>query len=142
MTPQNQNDLPSLLPRPAGELAARFERAWKPALGWGFFARVNNSQIGQLYIVTALMFFVAAGVLALIMRTQLAVPDNTLVTPQLYNQLFTMHGTVMMFLFAIPAVERSRFTSCPTCWARATCRSRAWAPMRTGLTRSAARFSF
>ncbi len=59
----------------------------------------------MLYIATALIFFVLAGVLALIMRTQLAVPNNTLVSPQLYNQLFTMHGTVMMFLFAIPVVE-------------------------------------
>ncbi len=92
------------MPRPAGELAA-LEHAWKPASGWRFFSRVNNTQIGLLYIATALIFFVLAGVLALIMRTQLAVPDNTLVSPQLYNQLFTMHGTVMMFLFAIPVVE-------------------------------------
>ena len=103
--PANSPDsLPSSLPRPAGELAA-LEHAWKPASGWRFFSRVNNTQIGLLYIATALMFFVLAGVLALIMRTQLAVPDNTLVSPQLYNQLFTMHGTVMMFLFAIPVVE-------------------------------------
>ena len=46
-----------------------------------------------------------AGILALIMRTQLAVPDNDLVSPEIYNQLFTMHGTVMMFLFAVPVVE-------------------------------------
>ena len=98
------DSLPSSLPRPAGELA-ELERAWKPASGWRSFSRVNNTQIGLLYIATALMFFVLAGVLALIMRTQLAVPDNTLVSPGLYNQLFTMHGTVMMFLFAIPVVE-------------------------------------
>jgi cytochrome c oxidase subunit I+III len=96
--------LPSSLPRPKGELEA-LERAWKPAPGWGFFARVNNSQIGQLYIATALVFFVLAGVLALLMRAQLAVAENSLISPQLYNQLFTMHGTVMMFLFAIPVVE-------------------------------------
>ena len=46
-----------------------------------------------------------AGVLALLMRVQLAVPENGLVGPTLYNQLFTMHGTVMMFLFAVPVVE-------------------------------------
>ena len=104
MTSPGSIDLPSSLPRPAGELA-ELERAWEPASGWRSFSRVNNSQIGLLYVCTALMFFVLAGVLALIMRTQLAVPENTLVTPQLYNQLFTMHGTVMMFLFAIPVVE-------------------------------------
>ncbi len=104
MTQPATNDLPSSLPRPAGELA-QLERAWKPASGWRYFSRVNNTQIGVLYIATALIFFVLAGVLALIMRTQLAVPNNTLVSPQLYNQLFTMHGTVMMFLFAIPVVE-------------------------------------
>ena len=46
-----------------------------------------------------------AGVLALVMRAQLAVPDNTLVDAATFNQLFTMHGTVMMFLFAVPVVE-------------------------------------
>ena len=46
-----------------------------------------------------------AGVLGLIIRTQLAVPDNTLVGPHFYSQLFTTHGTAMMFLFAVPAVE-------------------------------------
>ena len=104
MTQPAAHDLPSSLPRPAGELE-KLERAWKPASGWRSFSRVNNTQIGVLYIATALIFFVLAGVLALIMRTQLAVPNNTLVSPQLYNQLFTMHGTVMMFLFAIPVVE-------------------------------------
>ena len=45
------------------------------------------------------------GVLALVMRAQLAVPGNTLVGPDTYNQVFTMHGSVMMFLFAVPVVE-------------------------------------
>ena len=45
------------------------------------------------------------GILALLMRTQLAVPDNDLVDHDLYNQLFTMHGSVMMFLFAVPVIE-------------------------------------
>src|SRR5690606_4770516 len=58
-----------------------------------------------LYIGTALLFFVLAGVLALIMRTQLAVPENDLVDQATYNQLFTMHGSMMMFLFAVPVVE-------------------------------------
>ncbi|HEX2726474.1 MAG TPA: cbb3-type cytochrome c oxidase subunit I, partial [Beijerinckiaceae bacterium] len=53
----------------------------------------------------ALLFFLLAGLLALLMRSQLAVPQNRLVGPDLYNQLFTVHGTTMMFLFAVPAME-------------------------------------
>ena len=45
------------------------------------------------------------GILALLMRMQLARPENTLIGPDLYNQLFTMHGTTMMFLFAVPVME-------------------------------------
>ncbi len=96
--------LPNPLPRPAGELES-LERAWKMPSGWRFPTSVNNTRIGLLYVGTALLFFVLAGVLALIMRTQLAVPDNNLVSYQTYNQLFTMHGTIMMFLFAVPVIE-------------------------------------
>lgn len=96
--------LPNSLPRPAGEREA-LERAWAPPKGWRRLSAVNNTHIGVFYIATALLFFVLAGVLALIMRTQLAMPGNTLVSANTYNQLFTMHGTVMMFLFAVPIVE-------------------------------------
>lgn len=96
--------LPNKLPRPEGELEA-LKRAWEPPKGWRRLTAVNNTQIGLLYLATALMFFVAAGVLALVMRAQLAVPNNDLVSAGTFNQLFTMHGTVMMFLFAVPVVE-------------------------------------
>ena len=96
--------LPNSLPRPPGELE-ELERVWAQPSGWRIFTVVNNSHIGVLYVATSLLFFVLAGILALIMRTQLAIPDNDLVSPNLYNQLFTMHGTIMMFLFAVPAVE-------------------------------------
>jgi cytochrome c oxidase subunit I+III len=96
--------LPNPLPRPAGELA-ELERVWAQPRGWRILTAVNNTWIGLAYIGMALVFFVLAGVLALIMRTQLAVPGNDLVSPDTYNQLFTMHGSVMMFLFAIPVVE-------------------------------------
>ncbi|WPG39557.1 cytochrome c oxidase subunit I [Variovorax sp. EBFNA2] len=81
------------------------ERAWQAPRGWRLLSAVNNTHIGGFYIATAMLFFVLAGVLALVMRTQLAVPDNDLVDARTYNQLFTMHGTVMMFLFAVPIVE-------------------------------------
>nr|MBA3478907.1 cbb3-type cytochrome c oxidase subunit I [Lautropia sp.] len=96
--------LPSSLPRPPNELT-RLERAWRLPEGWRILKSVNNTSIGLFYIATSLLFFLGAGVLALIMRMQLAVPDNDLLGPQVYNQMFTMHGTVMMFLFAIPVVE-------------------------------------
>src|SRR5207248_9047020 len=56
------------------------------------------------FIFTALFFLALGGVLALTMRTQLARPENHLLTPQLYNQFFSMHGTTMMFLFAVPVM--------------------------------------
>ncbi|OZI17718.1 cytochrome ubiquinol oxidase subunit I [Bordetella genomosp. 7] len=96
--------LPNPLPRPEGE-REELERIWRRPTGWRAITVVNNNYVGLLYIGTALLFFLLAGILALLMRTQLAVPDNDLISHTLYNQLFTMHGTVMMFLFAVPAVE-------------------------------------
>ena len=90
---------------PADPDREALERAWRAPRGWRLLSAVNNTHIGVFYIATAMLFFVLAGVLALVMRTQLAVPDNDLVDARTYNQLFTMHGTVMMFLFAVPIVE-------------------------------------
>jgi cytochrome c oxidase subunit I+III len=90
--------------RPAGELAA-LEKAWELPTGLRRLTAVNNNFIGFLFIVTAFGFFVGAGVLALVMRVQLAAPLAGIVPQETYNQLFTMHGSVMMFLFAVPAVE-------------------------------------
>jgi cytochrome c oxidase subunit I+III len=98
------NVLPNPLPRPPDELA-QLERAWQPPRGWRLLSAVNNTYIGLFYVGTALLFLVLGGVLALLMRTQLAVPMNDLVGHDLYNQLFTMHGSVMMFLFAVPVIE-------------------------------------
>jgi cytochrome c oxidase subunit I+III len=103
MTTTN-NDLPNPVPRPDGELE-RLEAVWRTPTGWRFFKSVNNTNIGLLYIGTALLFFVLAGILGLLIRLQLAVPENGFLAVGTYNQVFTMHGTVMMFLFAIPVVE-------------------------------------
>jgi cytochrome c oxidase subunit I+III len=92
------------LPRPEKELE-QLERVWQVPKGIGKLTAVNNTFIGTYYIGTAFLFFILAGILALIMRTQLAVPENELVDSTTYNQLFTTHGTVMMFLFAVPIVE-------------------------------------
>jgi cytochrome c oxidase subunit I+III len=81
------------------------ERIWAVPKGWRILSAVNNTVVGYFYVGAAFLFFLLAGILALLMRTQLAFPSNTFLSPETYNQIFTMHGTVMMFLFAVPAVE-------------------------------------
>jgi len=82
------------------------ERTWSDPPGWvGWLAAVNHKAIGKRFIVTAFGFFVAGGILAALMRLQLARPESKLIGPDLYNQLFTMHGTTMMFLFAVPVMQ-------------------------------------
>ena len=83
----------------------RLARVWARPAGWGYFSDVNNSVVGLWYIAAAFAFMLFGGALALIIRLQLAVPDNGLVSAETYNQLFTLHGTVMMFLFAVPIFE-------------------------------------
>lgn len=95
---------PNTVPRPEDELP-KLREPWVPPQGWRIFSAVNNTYVGLAYIAVGLIIFVLAGVLAVMMRTQLAVPENTLIGHTLYNQLFTMHGTMMMFLFAVPIVE-------------------------------------
>jgi cytochrome c oxidase subunit 1 len=62
----------------------------------------DHKKIGVLYLFTTFFFFLSGGLLALAMRTQLAVPDGTVLTAQQYNAAFTMHGTTMVFLFVVP----------------------------------------
>jgi cytochrome c oxidase subunit I+III len=82
------------------------ERTWKRRPGlYGFFAETNHKVIGMRFIVTAFGFFALAAVAALIMRLQLMQPHGRVVGPDLYNQLFTVHGSTMMFLFAVPIME-------------------------------------
>ena len=95
-------------PSPAAARKAEEEqlrRVWETPRGWRYWTSVNNTQVGLWYGGTAFAFMLFAGVLALIMRAQLAVPDNDLVSAHFYNQAFTLHGTVMMFLFAVPIFE-------------------------------------
>ncbi|MBA2738166.1 MAG: cbb3-type cytochrome c oxidase subunit I, partial [Nocardioidaceae bacterium] len=62
----------------------------------------DHKVIGNLYFVTSFVFFLLAGVMALLIRAELAQPGTQLVSDQTYNQLFTMHGTIMLLLFATP----------------------------------------
>jgi cytochrome c oxidase subunit I+III len=83
-----------------------FEATWSEPTGfWGWLRTVNNVPIAKRYLVAAFTFFLAGGVQALVLRLQLLGPERHLVSPERYNQLFTMHGTTMMFLFVIPFIE-------------------------------------
>ncbi len=83
----------------------RLRKAWTTPKGWRYLTAVNNTEIGVWYSLTAFGFMLLAGVLALLMRVQLAVPDNDFLSADTFNQFFTMHGSAMMFLFAVPMFE-------------------------------------
>ncbi|MEX2333185.1 MAG: cytochrome c oxidase subunit I, partial [Pseudohongiella sp.] len=89
----------------SGSLHQKLTSAWSNRPGWGVLSSVNHGTVGVWFMLTGAAFFLVGGVLAMLMRSQLAIPDNTLLDAALYNQIFTMHGTVMMFLFAIPVLE-------------------------------------
>ena len=69
---------------------------------WSWLATTDHKRIGILYLYTSLGFFLWGGIEAGIIRMQLARPNGTLVSAELYNQLFTMHGTNMVFLAIMP----------------------------------------
>jgi cytochrome c oxidase subunit I+III len=92
------------LDRPA--LEAALGETWKTPSGfWGALATVDHKIIGRRYIFTAFVFLALGGVLAILIRLQLAQPEARVLGPDRYNQIFTMHGANMMFLFAVPVME-------------------------------------
>jgi cytochrome c oxidase subunit I+III len=87
-------------------IAERLTQRWETVPGLrGVLTTVDHKEIGRRYLLTAFMFFLIGGLEALLMRTQLAAPEQTLLSPQTYNQLFTMHGTTMVFFFATPVLS-------------------------------------
>ncbi len=77
--------------------------AKRESSGWtSWLTTTDHKKIGIMYMVLTFVFFCLGGVEALMIRLQLGAPNNTLVTPETYNQLFTMHGTTMIFLFVVP----------------------------------------
>ena len=81
-------------------------RAWEadsPLLS--VFGTVNHKTIGKRYLLTAFLFFALGGLEAALIRAQLARPNNTLLSPETFNQFFTLHGTTMIFLFATPMLS-------------------------------------
>jgi cytochrome c oxidase subunit I+III len=82
------------------------ERSWAHPRGFlGWFTEVHHARIARRSVITAFVFFAFAGLEAVVMRLQLARPGSTLVGPDRYDQLFSMHGSTMMFLFAVPVME-------------------------------------
>jgi cytochrome c oxidase subunit I len=71
---------------------------------FGWVATVDHKRIGVLYLITSLVFFAVGGVEALLIRLQLAQPNGHLLSPDAYNQIFTMHGTTMIFLVVMPTL--------------------------------------
>lgn len=87
---------------PEDRLRALWERP-DGLLGW--LSTVDHKEIGKRYIVTAMIFLVLGGIEALVMRVQLAHGNMTVLTPEQYDQLFTMHGITMIFLYALPVLS-------------------------------------
>ncbi len=102
--PKLYDRFPTAEARPQSEVDD-LNRIWAAPRGWRKLTVVNNNYIGLWYVATAFLFFLLAGVLALVIRTQLALPLLGVLPQETYNQFFTMHGTVMMFLFAVPIME-------------------------------------
>jgi cytochrome c oxidase subunit 1 len=100
-TPQTTTDA-------AKESAAlqNLELSWRHLRGiFGWLSYTTHQAIGMRYIVTAFIFLLVGGIEALLIRFQLARPNNTFLGPDRYNEIFTTHGTTMMFLFAVPVME-------------------------------------
>ncbi|MBV9829358.1 MAG: cytochrome c oxidase subunit I [Alphaproteobacteria bacterium] len=91
---------------PPALLEQRLAVTWGTLAGfWGWLTTVDHKLIGRRYLVTAFVFLLLGGVLAMMMRLQLARPENRLLGADFYDQVFTMHGANMMFLFAVPVME-------------------------------------
>lgn len=82
------------------EIPHRVNIATSGLLSW--IMTVDHKRIGILYLFSAFIFFLVGGIEALLMRIQLAQPDNKFLSPDVYNQIFTMHGTTMIFLVVMP----------------------------------------
>jgi cytochrome c oxidase subunit I len=84
----------------------RLKQIWETRPGLvGWLASVDHKQIGLRYLMTSFFFLLVGGLEAAVIRAQLAQPNQTLLTPEQYNQLFTMHGVTMIFLYALPVLS-------------------------------------
>jgi len=93
-------------PQSALRLHRELSAVWGRPRGWrGMLISVNHSELGLRFMVAAFVFFAIAGCLAMLIRAQLATPRGAFLDSELYNQFFTMHGSLMMFMFAVPLLE-------------------------------------
>ena len=84
----------------------RLVQLWKtPRTVHGFLGTVDHKEIGRRYVATSLLFLIVGGLEALVTRLQLAGPNNSLLTPEMYDQIFTMHGMTMIFWYAQPILS-------------------------------------
>ncbi|NUQ20353.1 MAG: cytochrome ubiquinol oxidase subunit I, partial [Gemmatimonadaceae bacterium] len=87
------------------ELDVELDRVWRNRPGFiGWLTTTDHKSIAKRYVATAFIFFCLAGLEAATMRAQLSRPENGILGPDTYNEFFTMHGTTMMFLFAVPVM--------------------------------------
>ncbi len=87
-------------------IPSRLEAIWKTESGLvGWLSSVDHKQIGIRYLLTSFFFLLVGGIEAAVIRAQLARPDQALLSPEQYNQLFTMHGVTMIFLYALPVLS-------------------------------------
>src|SRR3569832_1940273 len=85
---------------------AALDATWDDPPGlYGWICSINHKHIARRFIVTCLVFFALAGLMAAVMRLQLSRPKNDIMGPDMYIQLFTMHSTTMMYLFAVPMMQ-------------------------------------
>ena len=88
------------------DIRAKLSATWREKSGlYGWLTSTNHKSIAKRYLITAIVFFILGGIEAAMMRAQLSRPENRFIGPDLYNQIFTMHGSTMMFLFAVPVME-------------------------------------
>lgn len=86
--------------------AERLEETWKTTPGvWGWLATVDHKEIGRRYLLTAFAFLIIGGIEAVIMRMQLTLAEQHVLSPEAYDQLFTMHGMTMIFWYASPILS-------------------------------------
>ncbi|TCK29135.1 cytochrome c oxidase subunit I+III [Ancylobacter aquaticus] len=106
MIPNDVAAIPPNPPRRALHLHRELDIVWRNGPGlWGQITSVSHTTLGLRFMGTAFVFFGIGGLLAMLIRAQLATPQSAFLDTALYNQIFTMHGSIMMFLFAIPMLE-------------------------------------
>ncbi|ARQ12307.1 cytochrome-c oxidase subunit 1 protein (plasmid) [Rhizobium etli] len=106
MTGSGKPPSPADLAAGSEEAEAFLRRTWSTPSGFlAALSTVDHKIIGRRYVATAFVFLVLGGVLALVMRIQLAFPETRFISADRYNQIFTVHGSNMMFLFAVPVME-------------------------------------